>query len=533
MQGERGKASPAPFSFLGGVNMNKIFINLLLFSTIVFGSIALLTFDAWADTSTTDVYEIPDDYVSENSYIQFYNDSSVSGTSKSFSSVIYDFDVYVPQSYQWALFCYNYAPYSWNDIFTSILIYSGDGYGFLTFEDTSSSRFYVDCNNVTKKSVTINDKTIDVYLKNNGCIKRIVKKSLKKDDVSQNTSTTDYVSLSSLADKQLYYSSIRYDIAFNQPIIYSLYHGFNINKGSRYYVYQNSELKVIPSDVTQNYYSSYDYDGSSSLDFVSSLFSDIDKIKKQQSMTSFPSPELKSARFNSDINLIQLMYVRNSDCLPDIVENYTKVYVKLQGEKEWRTLDNSVQGDRIVSVAHNSQFKVISGGLNIDNLNSALGYDETDEAAILPVIEGVIWGLRYGYKTTGGSYKYTSYVFNRYVFEDNVIADTDITIDDLGNLTDIKPGNSGSDISVKPGGSANNPTISATDEADYSDLGSFIKSINFDFSDIGKAISGSFSLVTGFASMIGNVFQNFFGEAVGIIALLAIGVCVVLRVLGR
>jgi len=33
--------------------------------------------------------------------------------------------------------------------------------------------------------------------------------------------------------------------------------------------------------------------------------------------------------------------------------------------------------------------------------------------------------------------------------------------------------------------------------------------------------------------MIGSIFQNFFGDAVGIIALLAIGICIVLRVLGR
>ena len=72
-----------------------------------------------------------------------------------------------------------------------------------------------------------------------------------------------------------------------------------------------------------------------------------------------------------------------------------------------------------------------------------------------------------------------------------------------------------------------------SDSADYSDVGSFFKSLNFDFSSIGKALSGSFSLVTGFASMIGTIFQNFFGDAVGIIALLAIGICIILRVLGR
>ena len=66
-----------------------------------------------------------------------------------------------------------------------------------------------------------------------------------------------------------------------------------------------------------------------------------------------------------------------------------------------------------------------------------------------------------------------------------------------------------------------------------SSITDWVKNFKFDFSAITGAIQGSFSLVTSFASLIGNIFQNFFGEAVGVVALLAIGICVVLRLVGR
>ena len=247
----------------------------------------------------------------------------------------------------------------------------------------------------------------------------------------------------------------------------------------------------------------------------------------------FTEPQLKSAKLNDDETNIRLVYSYDRDSSLMSAETYNKIYVKLQDKEDWIILSNT----DVVSVNFDSNFKVVAGGIYLDKLYSSLGYDEYDDTSIKPVVQAVIWGVRYKYIADDNKYKYgyvnTNYVMNRYVFENAIIDNPDIKIDDLGNLTDIKPGNSSSNISVKPGGSENNPIIGATDEADYSDVGSFFKSLNFDFSSIGKALTGSFSLVTGFASMIGNIFQNFFGEAVGVVALLAIGICIVLRVLGR
>ena len=50
--------------------MNKIIINILLFSALIIGSIGLITFDVWADSKTGDVYEIPEDYKDRNYVIQ-------------------------------------------------------------------------------------------------------------------------------------------------------------------------------------------------------------------------------------------------------------------------------------------------------------------------------------------------------------------------------------------------------------------------------------------------------------------------------
>lgn len=513
--------------------MNKILINILLFSTLVIGSIGLITFDVWADTQYTGVYEIPDDYNGDNMYIEFYRDLGASNNVWTFETYEYDFDVYVPDGYNYVFVYYKSCPYSWYVINPAILIYSDTQYGYycfsteLAYDDNYVARFQFATTNM-KRFDGEESEPITIYLKNNASSYHKIGRKLVKDDVVTSTYNESYISLSSLERKQVYYDSkTYYSVMFNQPVVYygSGYLSPTANTSS--YVFTTSELQksIFPGSEPEYVINT---------DKLTDLIPCINKIKSKETITVYPEPKLKSAKFNSANNVIRLIYERDNDCLPNLVEMYDKIFVKIQGEEEWRTLDNLYDDKKIVSVMNDSKYKLIAGAVNGDKLLNKLGYDYSDDDSTKPIIEAVIWGMRYGYRLKSANYKYTSYVFSRYVFEDNVITDTDITIDDLGNLSDIKPGTSGDNgVSVKPGGTENNPIIGGTDEADYSDLGSFLKSFNFDFSSIGNAISGSFSLVTGFASMIGNIFQNFFGDGVGIIALLAIGICVVLRVLGR
>lgn len=512
--------------------MNKILINILLISTLVIGSIGFITFDVWAEESTTDVYEIPDDYESRNMYIEFYEEGSLTSAGFSFITQEYDFDVYVPNGYSWFLWYCTYSPYNWTNMYPRFYVVDGTDYGYFDLQNIT-----VDKNNISAINVKVGDSKITVYLKNNGSSQYNITRKLKNDNqVSTTEYTQSYLALSSLHAHNLYYGNYNFTFKFNQPVVTSSgRYGmpqFDEAGWKAYVVQFNELLKYAPTSSADYTFNANGVAQNKQL--VNDCADAVNKILAKNKMTSFPEPSLLSAKFNESNNMIRLIYERNDDCLPDVVEMYNKVFVKLQNVDEWKTLDNDFEDLKLVSVANNSNYKLIAGAMNIDNILNQLGYDSSDKDAVAPVIEGVIWGLRYGYRQMSGNYKYTGYVFSRYVFEDNVITDTDITIDDLGNLSVIKPGTSGDNgVSVKPGGTENNPIISGTDEADYSDLGSFIKSFNFDFSSIGNAISGSFSLVTGFASMIGNIFQNFFGDGVGIIALLAIGICVVLRVLGR
>ena len=236
--------------------------------------------------------------------------------------------------------------------------------------------------------------------------------------------------------------------------------------------------------------------------------------------------------------------------IPNFLYVYPKIFVKVKGNDEWvefQNLDTSQSknaiGYDIFGLKHDSTNKSIWGNLSLYALYERMGYTAKQINAgdfVPPKIEGIIWGVQYGYALTQNildesSIRKSKIVFSRYVFEDNIVDTPDVGIGDLGDLPNISGSNSsievGSGSNIGSGGGHHVPAPS--DSADYSDVGSFFKSLNFDFSSIGKALSGSFSLVTGFASMIGTIFQKFFGDAVGIIALLAIGICIVLRVLGR
>lgn len=489
--------------------MNKTMINVLLFLTLVMGTMAILTFDVWADES--EVYEIPESYNSENYSVSFYS-KKTSDTYYNSDIYNYDFTIYYPSDYKSTLYVKYLSEYRTHNYYYYL-------FSIRIFNETQNYIFNLgelifDKNGIAKLSVS----DLCIYIVQNDCTRTITNKALKKENIDNNKCTISNIDMNGLAKFQ-------YDWTYGSPYSMTInnYFLYASNDKTVYLKYKNLE-----NENNKNTYSDWDKE-ETKLKAYKELF---DK-KNNQSNDFFPEPTLKSAKLNDDETFIRLVYSYDHDSSLMSVETYSKIYVKLQGKEEWEIFDNL----EIISVNYDSDFKVVAGGVNLDKLYNILGYDEFDDTSVKPIVQAVIWGVRYKYLADENKYKYgyvnTGYVMNRYIFENAIIDNPDIKIDDLGNLTDIKPGSSGSDVTVKPGGSANNPTISATDEVDYSDVGSFFKSLNFDFSSIGKALSGSFSLVTGFASMIGSIFQNLFGDAVGIIALLAIGICIVLRVLGR
>lgn len=485
----------------------------------------------WADTATTDIYEIPEDYESRNMYIEFYKEGGLTSAGYSFITEEYDFDVYVPSGYSW-FFWYTIYTNGWTDMYPYIFVTNGTDYSYFKFQNLT-----VDKNNISAVNITVGENDIMVYLKNNGSSQYSITRKLKNDNqVATTEYSQTYLALSTLHCHSLYYGSVYYTYKFNQPVVFSSgsYGSLNLSDASwKAYVVQMSELLKYPPTSNPDYiFNANGVDKNKQL--VNDCADAVNKILAKNKMTSFPEPSLLSAKFNESNNMIRLIYERNDDCLPDVVDMYNKVFVKLQNVDEWKTLDNDLEDLKLVSVANNSNYKLIAGAMNIDNILNQLGYDSNDKDAIAPVIEGVIWGLRYGYRQMSGNYKYTGYVFSRYVFEDNVITDTDITIDDLGNLSNIKPGTSGDNgVSVKPGGSTDNPIINDTAVSDSTSFIDMITNGKFTFSAIGNALSGLFSMVSGFASAVGSVLASIFGDAFGWVALSALGAVIVLRVVGR
>ena len=194
-------------------------------------------------------------------------------------------------------------------------------------------------------------------------------------------------------------------------------------------------------------------------------------------------------------------------------------------------------------VKDNSSSSCISGVLNIDILKDIVAAQQEKETDDID-IQAVIWGVQYGYKKAGAVFSQYAYVrtdfeFSRYVFQ-NASDDEDynFSVGDLGNLGNLGTSGSTTIIGGTPnapsgGNGSNNVWTDSSSGGGLSSITDWVKNFKFDFSAITGAIQGSFSLVTSFASLIGNIFQNFFGEAVGVVALLAIGICVVLRLVGR
>lgn len=113
------------------------------------------------------------------------------------------------------------------------------------------------------------------------------------------------------------------------------------------------------------------------------------------------------------------------------------------------------------------------------------------------------------------AYVRTDFEFSRYVFQ-NASDDEDynFSVGDLGNLGNLGTSGSTTIIGGTPnapsgGNGSNNVWTDSSSGGGLSSITDWVKNFKFDFSAITGAIQGSFSLVTSFASLIGNIFQNF------------------------
>lgn len=523
--------------------MNKTMINVLLFLTLVMGTMAILTYDVWADTKTGDVYEIPDDYKDRNYVIQIRQ----SGTGNKYvqdengnytildkgsyiSDYTFDFTVYYPSNLLCSLFTQTYNS---KDYAGLRFCYVDDDSYLFGFDLNSELKF--DINNLAKIEVYYYKDNVYggekvytyFYVKKNNCSCHTVY-NLDEHGVIEE----DYVLQLSKLDRGFCASScILYSV--NYP-----FYNYPPGSGYSYYVYSGVYGN---SYVVQKFYS-----GSSDIKTPISAIKCVEKRIATNVSGVFPEPIMKQAKKVSDSTLHCFYEYPSQGRTPNFNYVYPKIYVKVDGKDwvEYKEEDKSAKGfEHIFNFHVDNENQSIWGALSLRNLYIRMGYTYSEITADdfePPKIQGIIWGVQYGYALTQNildesSIRKSKIVFSRYVFEDNIVDTPDVGIGDLGDLPNISGSNSsievGSGSNIGSGGGHHVPTPS--DSADYSDVGSFFKSLNFDFSSIGKALSGSFSLVTGFASMIGSIFQNFFGDAVGIIALLAIGICIVLRVLGR
>ena len=531
--------------------MNKILINILLFSALVIGSIGLITYDVWADTMTTDVYEIPEEYESRDYVVQdrytstgkqyiTIDGSQVSVDAQNIIDYTYDFTVYYPTDYLLSL---ELGLNSYGNFYFNLRAYNQDNSIFCGYSFSSDLKF--DDNNIAQCNFLYyvdNVKyTIPLYIKKNNCIQHSIVKTddygiFEKDNV---------LTLSSLN------GALRKDslLTINYPFYLR---GSTTVSGNRYY-YSRVYSGIYDNSHVIQEFKSYTNDSSD----IKGAVVLINRFIENNKSDVFPEPTLNKVNKVSDTTLHCFYDYPTQGRTPNFMYVYPKVFVKVKDSKDWVEYQNiddtqseNALGYSVYKLKHDSSNKMIWGNLSLYALYERMGYTSKQINADdfePPKIEGIIWGVQYGYALTQNildesSIRKSKIVFSRYVFEDNIIDTPDVGIGDLGDLPNISGSTSNIEVgtggSGTTGGSLDRPSGghipgTGSTSGESTSLIDWITNFKFDFSSITNAISGTFTLAASFASMIGNIFQNFFGEAVGIIALLAIGICVVLRLLGR
>lgn len=527
--------------------MNKILINILLFSTLVIGSIGLISFDVWADTKTGDVYEIPEDYKDRNYVIQirttgtgskYIPDDNGKYTIQDSGSYIldstYDFTIYYPGDMLCSLYLDND---SYGKTYTGFRFCYSEGnnsYGF------NISDYEFDVNNIAKIEANYYvdnvKKTMLFYIKKNNCIQHGVynlsEHGIYEEDILLSLRSLDRGY--KIGDCTLF--------SVNNPFIRYSY-SYSVNYGGQYdyNVYSGIYGK---SYMVQNFHGE---------NLTASAIRCVEKRIATNVSGVFPEPVMNKCNKVSDFTLHCFYEYPSQGRTPNFNYVYPKIYVKIDGKEwvEYQETDTSAKGFEHIFKFHvDNENQSIWGALSLLNLYIRMGYTYSEiraEDFEPPKIEGIIWGVQYGYALTQNildesSIRKSKIVFSRYVFEDNIVDTPDVGIGDLGDLPNISGSTSNIEVGTggsgttggsldRPGGGHRPGTGSTSGES--TSVLDWITNFKFDFSSITNAISGTFTLAASFASMIGNVFQNFFGEGVATISLLAIAVCVILRLVGR
>ena len=501
----------------------------------------------WADTATTDIYEIPEEYASRNYVVQdrytstgkqyiTVNGSQVSTDAQTIIDYTYDFTVYYPTDY---LFSLELRLNSYGKFGFNLRLYNQDNSIFCGYSLGSELKF--DGNNVAQANVSYyldgQKYNLPIYVKKNNCIQH----SLVK--------TTDYgifendivLSLSSLSEslRKESFLSINYPFYLN---------GTTTSSGYSYYysrvysgIYDNSHvIQEFKSNTNDN----TDIKGAVVL---------INRFIENNKSDVFPKPTLNKVNKTSDTTLHCYYDYPTQGRTPNFMYVYPKVFVKVKGNENWTEYQNiddtqseNALGFSVYKLKHDSSNKMIWGNLSLYALYERMGYTEqqiNSEDFEPPKIEGIIWGVQYGYALfqnilDESSIRKSKIVFSRYVFEDNIVDTPDVGIGDLGDLPNISGSTSnievGTGSSGTSGGSLNRPggghNVPDKDSTSFIDL---IINGKLNFSSIGEALSSLFSMVSGFASAVGAVLGAVFGNTFGLIALCAVGAVIVLRVLGR
>lgn len=530
--------------------MDTVWKNIVIEITVFFTMVILVSFmfmlngsPVWADTKTGDVYEIPEDYKDRNYVIQirttgtgskYIPDDNGKYTIQDSGSYIldstYDFTIYYPGDMLCSLYLYND---SYGKSYTGFRFCYSEGnnsYGF----DISDYKF--DVNNIAKIEANYYvdnvKKTMLFYIKKNNCIQHGVY------NLSEHGIYEEDILLSLRSLDRGYKIDDCTLFSVNNPFIRYSY-SYSVNYGGQYdyNVYSGIYGK---SYMVQNFHGE---------NLTASAIRCVEKRITTNVSGVFPEPIMKQAKKISDSTLHCFYEYPTQGRTPNFNYVYPKIYVKVDGKDwvEYKEEDKSAKGfEHIFNFHVDNENQSIWGALSLRTLYIRMGYtysEITAEDFEPPKIEGIIWGVQYGYALTQNildesSIRKSKIVFSRYVFEDNIVDTPDVGIGDLGDLPNI----SGSTSNIEVGTGNNGTSSGSTNRPGQGqnvpdkDSTSFIDMIingKLNFASVGDALSSLFSMVSGFASSMGSVLGAVFGNTFGLIALCAVGAVIVLRVLGR
>lgn len=555
--------------------MNKILINILLFSTLIMGTMAILTFDVWAgnniiileeesaststerptgssssdssdrpsgghnvgdrpsgghhvgstgsDISVSRPSYIPENYKSRTYILQFSIISSIT-TGVYNNSYYFDWTIWYPEKYD-IVPCLVRGSYKSHYTLSPIFyLYNPDTYNYIIFNVANGSS-----GDKFQNTYTIDDESFKIYSYVNESLKSTTFDSF--DDVTNDTNDVSEI------------AAIPYNYLSDFDSSYSKLESCKLFYND-YYLHQDASgnTDLMGGVFGENYFYRSDktdknFDMKNVLEILNELRSGGDVI--------YSSPEMSSCTLAGNMLLMKYYYDIDKP-IPSQLYTYKDIFIKIKGVQNWINVSNILEdGKCILSLKDNSSSFYISGVLNMNTLiNTVSTYLNKNVNDI--DIQAVIWGVQYGYKKAGVIFSSaddvrTDFEFSRYIFQNISDDDYNIDIDDLGDLGNLGNGSSSTIVDNKPSSGSSSSDrdsgghhVGDSSSSDNStSIINWFKDFKFDFSSITNAITGTFTLAASFASLIGSVFQNFFGESVAILAMLAIGICVVLRLVGR